>query len=264
MSRALAKIEAPNGGAIDVAAYVGPSRTRRVQFTVQQGEGNLVSYVNVGADGVAQLVGALETWLLEGGEPTGRTWGAVPQLHASLTRVLELVSHLTDVVGPEAPVVDELEKVVRGALELVPAPVARAGASVDGPSPLAVHEWTHQLEHGAFPDLRPAPGARLETDDVATSLEQFDTGETLEERELEERGRRALAELTGVVKQPLTVRTIGDAIVAAEGRAEELARYCRTHKTVTGDRLEEYAVKFLAVRVRLDDILRAAANASRG
>lgn len=162
MSTEIGKLILPNGGSFTVTAYVGPlgpggdpkSDRSRVQFTLHQGEGRITAYGNTDRDGVAALVGYLETWLLERGGPSslerrdvlrGSAWN-----HAS--RLLELVSHeleYKDADGKQPLALDvwrsnleEMEKHVRGLLGVLEPPVVvtktHAGAAIDGPSPLAL------------------------------------------------------------------------------------------------------------------------------
>src|SRR3954470_13371133 len=187
MSRELGRVALPNGGELTVTAYAGPGKGRRLQLTLVQGEGGIVAHGNTDADGVAELVGILETWLLEqgrhvSGEPLG-PWSRVAA-RQNVERALELVHHIENEHAYEPPpgLVEELEKRLREALRVLPPQVAQPGAAIDGPSPALVRDRApgSRAKHAV---RRETPASdRLEANDVSTSLEDF--GKVGEERDL--------------------------------------------------------------------------------
>lgn len=77
MSGILGRLTLPNGGVLTLTAYAGARRGQRVQLTLEQGEGGIVAHGNTDADGIAQVVGWLETWLLDQGKRIGRPGASI-------------------------------------------------------------------------------------------------------------------------------------------------------------------------------------------
>lgn len=227
MSQTLGSIELPNGGLLGVSSYVGPGKERRLQLTLEQGEGGLVAYGNLGKDGVAKLVGILETWLLEG----------------KAARTLDDV-RLATVDGPSPRAV-----------------AMHAATEPDGAEKyVECHYCSGTGIQERFAPDTPASD-RLEASDTATELEDF--GKVGEERDAAytaalERRRLGVSTTAGAV---------WDAVRAAAGRAGELSAYCQTHPVETYGVLEletltQHAARYLLAVQTLESLLRVAGEHS--
>lgn len=228
MSQTLASIELPNGGLLGVSAYVGPGKERRLQLTLEQGEGGLVSYGNLGKDGVAKLLGVLETWLLEG--KAARTRDDVRLAAVDGPSPQAIAMHAATEPGGEEEYVECAEC---------------AGTGI----------------HKRFLITDTPASDRLEAADTATELEDF--GKVGEERDAAytaalERRRLGVSTTAGAV---------WDAVRAAAGRAGELSAYCLTHPVETYGVLEletltQHAARYLLAVQTLESLLRGAGEHS--
>lgn len=271
MSKELGTLRLPAGGKLEVTAYTPPGGGRRVQFVLTQGEGGITACGNMSEDGIAELLGWLESWLLQSEQRRRLAlglWSSRTRDHAE--KILELITSPNAenalAYGLGSDIAAELERRARALLDAIPPNVVsngKPGAAVDGPALMrTVREYEkEELALAAAEDKLETPATdHLETHDTVSALEDF--GKVGEERdaaftralELRRQGARG------------TVGTVGGAIRAVRENALELQKEASDvhgRGVLELENLTQAAARYILAVQELEAILRLASLEER-